>query len=92
MARKPEVKVGDQVTCKSAEEAYYSGYAGNPECSFEPGDTGTVAAVEVPYVTRRNSTFVCVDFQKEGVSCGSHGEPWRVGLDYSNIKVLPNEK
>ena len=92
MAKKPQVHVGDQVTCKQPEEAYYSGYAGEPKCSFEPGDVGTVAAVDVPYVTGRNTTFVCVDFYKEGIIYNeAHGgDPWRVGLDYSNIRVLPN--
>ena len=92
MARKKDVQVGMQVTCKQAEESYYSDYAGSPTCFFEPGDVGTVAAVEVPYVTGRDRTFVCVDFYKEGIvyNAAHGGSPWRVGLDYSNIRIVSN--
>jgi len=34
------IKVGDIVTCKRPEEAYYSRYAGNPICCLRPRDLG----------------------------------------------------
>ncbi len=86
-----EVKIGDRVTCKREESAYYSGYAGNPVVIFKPGMVGVVGAVKVPYVQTRsgqNSYFVCVDFKVPGVFSGNPkfgNDTWRVGLDYSNI-------
>lgn len=79
--KKNEVKIGMKVTCVKKEEAYYSKYAGNPECFFECGDVGTVGAIDVPYVTTpsgKNKSFVCVDFDKMG-------KRWRAGVDYDNI-------
>jgi len=86
-----EVKVGDKVTCKQEEAAYYSGYAGNPVVIFKPGMVGIVGSVKVPYVRTsrgQNSYFVCVDFKVAGVfqgnpKCGN--DTWRVPLDYVNI-------
>ena len=94
MARvKPQI--GDRVTCREREEAYYSRYVGNPECWFEPGDVGTVASVDVPVVrnTRGHLTFCCIDFYKGGIPYGKHGDsPWRVGLYYDNIVILTRNK
>ena len=81
-------KVGDKVTVKEAVEARYSRYAGNPECIIEPGVVGTVGAVDVPYVTRNNGTFVCVDFVVEGTFQGNpiHGNcTWRIGTPANNL-------
>lgn len=80
--KKKNVTLGMTVTCKRPEPAYYSGYAGNPVCCFEPSDVGTVGAVDVPYVTTpsgRNKSFVCVDFEK-------FGQKWRAGIDYNNLE------
>lgn len=74
------VVVGDVVTVKRREEAYYSTYGGNPECWLEPGEIATVKSVDVPAVTS-NRTFVCADFQK-------YGRTWRVGLLRDNVKVV----
>jgi len=88
MARKSDVHVGDRVTCRHAEEASYSNYYDNPECFFEPGDTGIVKYVDVPDVTR-NASHVRVSFYKEGIPYGGERNyPWAVDLDYSNIRVL----
>lgn len=40
-----QFKPGDKVTCKIPVEAYYSDYGGNPKMVFQPGMTGTVAAI-----------------------------------------------
>jgi hypothetical protein len=94
MARvKPQI--GDTVTCREREEAYSSRSASNPECWFESGDVGIVASVDVPVVrnTRGHLTFCCIDFYKEGIPYGKNGDsPWRVGLYYDNIVILPRNK
>lgn len=77
-------QIGDVVTCRAREEAYYSNYGGLPECWFEPGDTGIIAAVDVPYVYHikgKSMAFCCVDFTKDG-------RKWRVGMDPKNIRVI----
>jgi len=75
-------KIGDRVTCKVPEDAYYSGYAGRPKVSFTPGMVGTVDAVRVPSVWRARVSFTCVDFEDET------GRPQRVGLLDGNIRKI----
>jgi len=84
-------KVGDKVTVKTPVEAYYSGYAGNPKCITEPGEIGIVGAIEVPYVTGNNCTFVCVDFIKDNLFQGNpihKNNTWRIGTKKSNLKLV----
>ena len=88
MSYKPQV--GDKVTTTLRTKAYYSGYAGQPECYFEPGDVGVIAQVKVPYVTGcKGLTFNCVDFWKEGVPYNQGRNPWRVAIDTKNLKKVP---
>ena len=88
--RKPQI--GERVTCRTPVEAYYSRYAGNPECWFEPGDVGIVAEVDVPVVVNMTGHhfFSCVDFYKEGIPHNERhgGSPWRVGLYSDNMVIL----
>ena len=85
--RKPQI--GDIVTCRTRREAYYSRYADNPACWFEPGDLGVVAAVDVPVVrnTEGHPTFCCVDFYKAGLPYNQGRSPCRVGLHDDNIDL-----
>jgi hypothetical protein len=51
--------------------------------------------VDVPVVrnTRGHLTFCCIDFYKDGIPYGKHGDsPWRVGLYYDNIVILTRNK
>jgi hypothetical protein len=97
--KKSTIKVGMLVTCRERAEAYGSRYPkGQPACYFEPGDIGIVACIDVPYVVNREGTFACVDFYKPGTIQNRHhwqqyGEsPWRVGLDYGNMRELSAEE
>lgn len=82
-------KIGDRVTTTVSTEAYYSGYGGQPRCTFEPGDVGTIAKVKVPYVTGREGlTFNCVDFHKDGIPYNQGRNPWRVGIPTKNLKKI----
>lgn len=86
------VPLGTKVTCLRRVEAYYSRYAGNPECWFEPGMVGVVGAIDVPFVRGRarsnpeprTDTFCCVDFEVDG-------KEWRCSLDYHNIEIILGE-
>ena len=72
-----KVTVGDRVTTKTAEPAFYSGYALNPEQWFNPGMVGTVARVNVPCVAHQKGkpySYNFIDF------IGKNGKVWRVGL------------
>lgn len=94
---KRKIKVGDIVTCRVPQQAYYSGYAGRPDCSFEPGDLGIVVNVEVPYVRGPEKTFSRVEFFKKGTlpdvllghlkdyTTECPHSPWSVALDNDNI-------
>ena len=75
--------VGDAVSVTEREEAYYSGYAGNPVCFLEPGETGVIGSVNVPkvYRTPGGAYFCCVDFVKGG-------RQWRAGVDYGKLKLV----
>ncbi len=76
-------RLGDVVTVNEREEAYYSGYAGNPVCFLEPGEPGVIGAVKVPKVrlTAGGLYFCCVDFVKGG-------RQWRAGVDYGKLKLV----
>ena len=78
-----DFRVGDIVTVIEREEAYYSGYAGNPVCFLEPGETGMIGAVKAPKVrhTSGGLYFCCVDFVKGG-------RQWRAGVDYGKLKLV----
>ena len=75
--------IGATVTTKTRKEAYYSNYACRPACWFEPGDRGTVAAIECPKVRSSpgGEFFACIDFHKGGHS-------WRVALNYGDIVTV----
>jgi hypothetical protein len=77
--RKSDVRVGDWVVAKAEKPAYYSGYAGNPVCKVQVGELVRVGATNVPRVRGRNTTFVCVDFVR-------NGQTWRAALDYDQIR------
>lgn len=92
---KPTVKIGDIVTCRRTEEAYYSGRAGNAPCFFRPGDVGIVVSLDTSCV-ERSTTSSRVEFFAQGNQeqvylmttndihpCYIH--PWSVALDNSNI-------
>lgn len=87
--RKP--KVGDFVTCKVRVEAFYSGYAGQPECWFEPGMTGIVGAVDVPFVRGAGAPGICVDFDGPLMSPEKNGNRWRCKLRRDNVKFLKED-
>lgn len=80
-----KVTVGDRVTTKIVEPAFYSGYGINPVQEFKPGMVGVVAKVNVPCVTHRKGSgdplsYNCIDF------IGDKGKLWRVSL-YSRDMV-----
>lgn len=82
------------------EEAYYSGYAGNPIVIIKAGTVGIVGSTDVPYVCpmkdraenkRRGDYFVCVDFEVEGKYSGNpkfENNIWRCGVNPKNLKLL----
>lgn len=85
-------KIGDKVTVTSRQEAYYSNFAGNPECFLEVGETGIIGSVKVPKVTLpRNAKetlkpfdkfyeyFCCIDFEK-------NGKTYRTSASYPQIR------
>lgn len=83
---------GDKVTCKIAEEAYYSRYAGNPVWRFEPGMIGVVHCI-APKVQRYTHDpppgYDCRDiFAVVDYADPETGETRRVGLDFCNAKVV----
>jgi len=85
MAKKDwKIKIGDKVTCKNPEEAYYSGRDGRPKQNFEPGMIGKVGAVDVPPVRGKGGNFCCVDF------IGVDGKTWRCAVKYPNLKIIPD--
>jgi hypothetical protein len=45
-----------------------------------------VGAIDVPCVSRKNVSFVCVDF-----FCPATGRTERAAVDYSNIRKIRNE-
>ncbi len=75
------LRVGDRVTVTTRQQAYYSGYAGNPVCFLEPGEEGVIGAVKVPKVRRTpgGDCFCCIDFVRDG-------RTWRTGVNYGEIK------
>jgi hypothetical protein len=85
-------KIGDIVTVKIKEEAYYSNYCGRPECYLEPTDRAVVVDPKVPKVclvpvdaTHDKSYYFClVDFDKDG-------RVWRAGINYCNLVKVKKE-
>lgn len=83
--------VGQKVTCRFPEPAYYSDYGLNKgrQITFRPGMVGTVVAIvpkvsmppkgQLPSGRDRKPEFVVVDYLDEG------GEKQRVGLDFCNV-------
>lgn len=79
--------VGMRATVAVCHEAYSSGYAGNPVCILEPGMTGVIAEVDVPYVRRsrgKSESFACVDFEHPA----HPGRTWRAGVDPLDLVPL----
>lgn len=79
--------VGMRATVTVRQEAYYSGYAGNPVCALEPGMIGVIAEVDVPYVRRlrgKSDSFACVDFDHPA----DPGRSWRAGVDPRDLVPL----
>ena len=77
------LKIGDKVTVTVPREAYYSSYAGNPKCIFEPGEVGVIGAVKVPKVQSSpgGDYCCCIDFTKLG-------KKWRTSANYGVIKKV----
>jgi hypothetical protein len=78
---------GMRATVKVRQEAYSSGYAGNPVCALEPGMVGVIAQVDVPYVRRvrgNSGSFACVDFDHPAYP----GRTWRAGVDPKDLVPL----
>jgi hypothetical protein len=81
-------KPGTTVTPIRRTEAYYSGYAGRPECFLEPGESATVASVDVPPVRGRRGNFLTACFARGG-------ERWTVALwpgEYSVVGASGNAR
>lgn len=87
---------GERVTALRPTEAYFSGSVGLPRCSFEPGDVGVIASINIPAVrhTPENPSdlFACADFEKPGVNSfeGPGQCTWRCNLYYHHIIALPS--
>jgi hypothetical protein len=82
-------QVGDKVTCKLAEPAYYSNYGGNPVMIFKPGMVGTVATI-APKVRKvkgpgcdGKDDFLVVDYHAPETNATQ-----RVGLNFCNAEVV----
>lgn len=79
------IRVGATVSPKHAIKAYYSNYAGNPSCYFEPTDIGIIASKGGP-------KDVVIDFFKDGVLIGQNetyqnGQgPWRCAATYEELE------
>lgn len=75
---------GTTVTPLKRTEAYYSGYAGRPECFLEPGDRATVVSVDVPPVTGPRGNFLTADFARGGMR-------WTVALWHGEYSVIDDD-
>ena len=65
MAYKPAI--GDKVTCVNRVESYDSKtLKRSPKTWFEPGNVGSVAAINCPSVWQERVSFTCVDFIVNG--------------------------
>ena len=85
------MKIGDKVTVTEEIEAYYSGYAGNPEVIIKPGQIGTVKSVHVPSLWREKGFFNYVDFIIPGVFNGDriHNNcTWRIAAQDKQLKII----
>lgn len=83
--------LGMRVTVREAQDAYYSGYGGRPDCAFEPGMWGRIAALDVPYVRRlrgNSGSFACVDFLHPTIPQSGNDHEWRAGVDPKNLVPL----
>ncbi len=74
------LRVGDKVRVKEPKGGYYSSYAGRPVFFLTPDIVGTVGAVNVPFVTGKEDTFVCVDFLSPMTN-----QQERAGVEWNNI-------
>lgn len=83
MKNPKRIAIGATVTTKEPEEAFYSKYAGNPECIFRPGDVGIVEYNDAALVFRRYryDWAYIVDFERSG-------QQWRVALTHNQIKQI----
>jgi len=91
---------GVKVVLLKDEEAYYSGYTGNPVVVIKAGTVGVVGSTDVPYVcpmkdrvenAKRGEYFACVDFKVPGVYSGNpkfKQDVWRCGVNPRNLKVV----
>jgi hypothetical protein len=75
-----QIKLGDRLRVKEPVKAYYSNYGGKPEMILTPDIVGVAGAVKVPFVTRHNGYFVCVDFYYEATK-----QIERAGVNYENL-------
>ena len=81
------------------EEAYYSGYAGNPVVIVKAGTVGIIGATDVPYVTGskelgRGDYFACVDFLVPDKFSGNpihKNNTWRCGVNPKHLKIVPDK-
>lgn len=87
--------VGDRVVLKKEQEAYYSGYAGNPIVIVPAaGAVGVVGSVDVPCTYHRKGEplrFNCVDFVLPGVFAGNPARgncKWRCGVFEKEMKKV----
>jgi len=74
-------QVGAKVTPRERTEAYYSGYAGAPECFLEPGEVAIVVSVDNPPVTGRRANFLTAAFERGG-------RRWTVALRRGEYDVV----
>jgi len=91
---------GIQVCLLKDEEAYYSGYAGNPVVIIPKLTIGIIGATDVPYVCpmkdrgenlKRGDYFVCVDFVVPNKFAGNpihKNNTWRCGVNPKNLKIV----
>jgi hypothetical protein len=86
-------KPGDRVTCVAPVDAYYSRYAGRPECKFKPGMVGIVANIDSASVRSGpygEDASVIVDFTgpEFGFRADLMTTTWRAALRYGNVKLI----
>lgn len=90
--KKEQPQIGDKVTCKLEQYAYYSNYGGNPVLIFKPGMIGVVVSI-APKVSKikgsrfdNKDDFLVVDYIAPETN-----RIERVGLDYINVVVVKEE-
>jgi hypothetical protein len=77
-------KPGTTVTPLRRTEAYYSGYAGSPECFLEPGERAVVVSVDIPPVTGRRGNYITADFVRSS-------RRWTVALWPGEYSVVDDD-